>query len=305
MSQTTGAATTAPVTEVPVTAIPATEIPTSVTPASSSPAVLLFNSSRGGDYMNLFLMSLDGTNIIQLTDGSSNVQPCGWSPDGSKILFTGWNETESFVGIMNADGSGVTNLSKDANISDSCGSFSADGSKIVFTSYREENNDIYVMTADGSWQARLTKDKSDDFDPVWSPVGSMIAFVSDRDRTTGENSIYIMADDGSNVRRLTYSTTRLDISPAWSPDGAQIAFRGCKAGICDIYVVNVSGGDPVNLTNGTGDNSEPSWSPDGKQIFFASNRDGNPEIYVMNADGSDQHNLTNDPAIDAYPYLKP
>lgn len=296
-------ATSAPATEVPATEVPATEV--AATTTSSSPAVLLINSNRDGDYMNLFLMSLDGTNVVQLTDGQSNVQPCGWSPDGSKILFIGWNETESYVGVMNADGTGITNLSQDANISDVCGSFSADGSKIVFTSYREENNDIYVMTADGSWQARLTTEKSDESSPAWSPVGSMIAFLSDRDRTAGEYSIYIMADDGSNVRRLTYSGTRSDRSPAWSPDSKQISFSGCKDYVCDIYVVNVSGGDPINLTNGAGDNVEPSWSPDGTQILFVSDRDGNQEVYVMNADGSNQRNLTNSPAFDAYPYLRP
>ena len=158
MSILAGCGKTAPETSVPTKIIPTasfteTEVPSTAsksTPAPLSEANLLFRSTREGDYFDLYAMSLDGTNILRLTSGETGYEPCGWSPDGNKILFTGWGNTETFVGIMNADGTGLTDLTNDPDHSYACGSWSADGSQIVYLAYLNENNDIFVMSADGS-----------------------------------------------------------------------------------------------------------------------------------------------------------
>jgi TolB protein len=54
---------------------------------------------------------------------------------------------------------------------------------------------------------------SEDFDPAWSPDGTQIAFVSDRD---GNQEIYVVNIDGTNLQRLTWSEGS-DRSPAWQP----------------------------------------------------------------------------------------
>ena len=283
-------------TEVAITTLP-------VSPAPVSAANLLFRSNRDGDYQDLYVMSLDGTNTLRLTGGGSTYEPCGWSPDGSKILFTGWGLTETYVGVMNADGTGVTDLTNDPDHSYACGSWSPDGGKIVYSAYLNENNDIHIMNADGSWQVQLTNDPGSDSDPVWSPVGSYIAFVSDRGNS-GYDSLYIMKDDGSGLSRLTNDGGR-DYAPAWSPDGTKIAYSMSNGTKTDVWVIDVNTLEKVNLTNGMGDSSNPTWSPDGGKILFQTNRDGNWEIYIMNTDGSNPVNLTNAPSDDESPFLKP
>ena len=64
--------------------------------------------------------------------------------------------------------------------------------------------------------SRLTKDTANDGAAAWSPDGSRIAFVSDRD---GDFEIYVMdAADGSDLQRLT-DNTFLDAGPDWwSPE---------------------------------------------------------------------------------------
>ncbi len=93
---------------------------------------------------------------------------------------------------------------------------------------------------------------------------------------------------------------------------ARIAFASDRDGNWEIYVMEVDGGNPQNLTNNPGDDRDPSWSPDGKRIVFFSNRDGHAidgrptsEIYVIDADGSNPQNLTNDPHDDRYPLWSP
>ena len=69
------------------------------------------------------------------------------------------------------------------------------------------------MNADGSEQTNLTDNSAGDSGPVWSPDGSKIAFVSDRD---GDWEIYVMNADGSGQTNLT-NNPEDDWAPAWSP----------------------------------------------------------------------------------------
>ena len=275
----------------------------SITPTPLGDSIqILFSSNRGGAYDDLYLLDLTSGQVTRLTQGDSSNFPGPFSPDGSKILFTGFGLTNSYVGLMSADGTNPIDLTQ-AQVDEGFPTWSPDGKTIAFTSRRDGNNEIYVMNADGSQPRRLTNNPSDDFAPAWSPDGSLIAFVSDRDRVVGMYSIYLMKVDGSGVTRLT-DNEGIDYTPVWSPDGKQIAFRSSLNGSSEIYVINVDGSGLKNLTNHQAEDWSPAWSPDGKLIAFQTNRDGNWEIYIMNVDGSDPHNLTNNPADDQMPFWR-
>ena len=70
---------------------------------------------------------------------------------------------------------------------------------------------------------------------------------------------------------------------SWSPDGQQIAFTSPVDGDHEIYVVDVTGENIIQLTDNDASDAYPSWSPDGSRIAFCSNRDGNMEIYIMSS----------------------
>jgi len=287
--------------EVQTTATPEPEL-TSL-PTGGGSGEIVFGSKRGGDYEDIYLMKANGTQVVRLTQGDSTSFPGPFSPDGKQLLYTGFGLTTSYVGIMNSDGSGQTNLTSLENVDEGFPAWSPDGTRIVFTSRRDGNNEIYVMNADGSNPVRLTNHPRDDFAPCWSPDGSRILFVSDRDNDLGINSIYVMNTDGSGVTRLTFGEGN-DYTPVWSPDGLWIAFRSIRDGQSDIYLMKADGSEVVNLTNSASEEWSPAWSPDGKMIAFQTNRDGNWEIYIMNSDGSGLINLTNDPSDDEHPYWK-
>jgi TRAP-type C4-dicarboxylate transport system substrate-binding protein len=80
-----------------------------------------------------------------------------------------------------------------------------------------------------------------------------------------------------------------------------IAFRSNHGGSTDIYVMNGSASELINLTNDPTADDLPDWSPDATQIAFCSFRDGKSEVYTMNADGSQQTNLSNDLSEDCFP----
>ena len=134
-----------------------------------------------------------------------------------------------------------------------------------------------------------------------SQTAGRIAFVSDRD---GNDEIYAMNTDGSNVTRLTHNPAK-DWWPRWSPDGQQIAYSSDRDGDFEIYVMNADGSNVNRLTYDSAGDWLPSWSPDGRHISFASRRDGDFEIYVMNADGSQVTQLTQNQVNDWSPDWSP
>lgn len=86
-----------------------------------------------------------------------------------------------------------------------------------------------------------------------------------------------------SLTRLTFDPG-LQLDATWSPDGRYIAYASDRGGKFDIWVQQVSGGDPVRVTHGPVQNRQPDWSPDGKYIAYRS-EEGDGGIYVVPALG--------------------
>jgi Tol biopolymer transport system component len=91
----------------------------------------------------------------------------------------------------------------------------------------------------------------------------------------------------STPRTLTRVTfdDGLQFGATWSPDGHYIAYSSDRGGKLDIWVQQISGGDPIQITKGPGDNWAPNWSPDGKYIAFRSD-EGIGGLFIVPALGS-------------------
>ena len=149
--------------------------------------------------------------------------------------------------------------------------------------------------------------------PVPPPTrrfSSRIAFGSDRERpdpsgSLGHVEIYVMNPDGSGQQRVTVGDGRLNL-PALSPDGTRIAFTSQRGVASEVFVVDVKGGSPRQITElaakGLGARGV-SWAPDGKSLVFTSAILGN--IYVINVDGTGLRQLTNPPGRHSRPSWSP
>jgi Tol biopolymer transport system component/DNA-binding winged helix-turn-helix (wHTH) protein len=85
------------------------------------------------------------------------------------------------------------------------------------------------------------------------------------------------------LTRLTFDDG-LQTGATWSPDGRYIAYSSDRGGKFDIWVQQVSGGNPIQITKGPGNHWQPDWSPDGKYIAYRS-EDGEGALYIAPALG--------------------
>ena len=175
--------------------------------------------------------------------------------------------------------------------------------KIAFTSERDGNQEIYVMNADGTNQIRITNNTIVDDHPMWSPDGTKLAFVSQRE--AGGFAIFQMNMDGTNRVEITPLSNFVNTPPSvpvgfsmsWSPDGRKIAFQDPYYN--DIWVVDVETHARRNLTNDGGGqialyDYHPAWSPDGSTILYASPRYNGfcPSLYAINPEGTNRRLLS-------------
>lgn len=251
-------------------------------------STIYFVSSRSG-HKEIWAMDYDGANQRQVTRLNSISLSPRVSPDGSRVAFAsmargGWevlmwsNELNRLVSFPRIGG---TNLSP---------AWSSDGTKIAFSSSRNGDPEIYVADANGGNLRRVTAAKGPDVSPVWNPkTNAQIAWVSGR---TGLPQIYTMAADGTADQRVT--DQGYAVSPSWSPNGQFLAFAWIRhygpgaPGASDIYVMDITTRQFVQLTHNGMRNDFPSWSPDGRHIVFQAGE----QIWSMLADGSQQKQLT-------------
>ncbi len=80
--------------------------------------------------------------------------------------------------------------------------------------------DIYTLPVTGGKAVRLTSGIAFDAQPVWSPDGKTILFVSDR---SGAENLWLMDADGRNLRQISlYDDNPVLVSPEWAPDGMSL-----------------------------------------------------------------------------------
>ena len=275
---------------------------------------LSFSSNRFGTALSgdIFAMPSFGLPQAQLTEVRPDDAQSAWSPDGRRIAFKSRRNGNNELYVMNADGSDETRLTNSFRVSEGQPFWSPDGTRLL---YRKTPDNPIVQDAD-IWQIDVDpaapnprpvlERPGDERYPSYSPDGTKIVFRGDHDRVdhSGDEELYLMDADGTNVAQLT-SNDVFDSAPAFSPDGTMLAFESARdsgdALRLDIYVMNSDGSDVRRLTADPAHDEGPVWSPDGTKIAFTSERGGSSDVWVMNADGSGVRRLTDDPSRDESP----
>jgi len=117
---------------------------------------------------------------------------------------------------------------------------------------------------------------------------AVIVFIA---TPTGKSDIYVMNDNGEDVRQLT-KTPVSEFKPRLSPDRKYILFTRKLNPDSDIFIMDADGSNERRLTHFRPNDTDPCWSPDGKQIAFTSTIDGVPNIHIMKLANGNIRQLT-------------
>jgi TolB protein len=119
---------------------------------------------------------------------------------------------------------------------------------------------------------------------TYSPDGSRLL-------TGNGSSVDVMNADGTARREILHGGALG--YPTWSPDGSRVAVAMAVEGYTQIFVVDIAGGAPQQLTTGLLSAFEPTWSHDGRRIALGGAKTSltRQAIFVMAADGADLHQV--------------
>ncbi|MBI1278584.1 MAG: hypothetical protein GC179_10705 [Anaerolineaceae bacterium] len=226
-----------------------------------------------GTTRSLFLLDIDHHLSFQLARGANPYPSMSWSPDGKQLAYVATVNGHSDVFRLDVE---CTSL------------FSVCGKSV-----------------------NLTQNSASDGEPVWSPDGRSIVFVSERN---GAPELYWMPTTGGAAYNLTHDSAS-DSFPVWSPDGRMLAFYSDRSGFLEVYVMNMDclrqiATCPSAIHRlGGGFNSLPAWSPDSKQLAYFANGDLLlvPSECLARSDtcADSAYNLTRSPFTDWYPVWSP
>lgn len=252
------------------------------------------SSQDGGESEpQIHIAPLDGGDPLRLTTAPYGASQPAWSPDGTSIAYvaqTGdWTPPDKRSPAEKNAPRVVTDLR-----------YRFDG--VGWFDQRRDH--LFSVEVDSGRTRQLTRGDWNDGQPAWSPDGTRLAFVSDRNRARFDRprpDIWVVPASGGRPKRLTSGAGSCGM-PEFSPDGSSISFLGHEAGDgnsaanVQLYVVSADGGPSrsvsrlldrpaVGLVWPTG--RTHGWI-DRRSVYFVAADRGSQHLYRARVDGSDE-----------------
>ena len=175
---------------------------------------------------------------------------------------------------------------------------SPDGKQVAFAAL----GDLWLLTIGNPKPAQLTNDAFAETDPAFSPDGTKLAFMSDRN---GNMDVWIRTLATGEEQCLVDVPDELHFL-SWSPDGSKLAFYQADPrnawGRSTLFIADAKTGQFEKRHESLFVPSQPSWSPDGKmlalsalQVYSSRYREGISEMLLVSLDGKPDRAVSPEP----------
>jgi len=242
-----------------------------IAPGNGLVAYAWFNEQGFYDLRTVSLV--DGeVRVLHANEEAGFVQPCAFSPDGTKILTLLFRKDNiSQIALVPVAGGAPTVLRSLNWVYPKKMDFSPDGRFIVYDSFAQDggpDRTLFVLRADGSGtETRLLTAAGHHMFPQWSPDGASIVYASNNDLAV----IPVREGKAAGEPRVWQAGLGRLVPLGFARDGAY--FYGLRSGTVDVELALLDGSDPRRVSlRYPGRNTAPAFSPDGRSIAYLSRR---------------------------------
>jgi Tol biopolymer transport system component len=295
-------------TAVMATATVTPTLPPEATPQGGGAGQIAFVSERSG-LPQIYLLSVDGSIVEQLTFESEGACQPDWSPDGRDLAFispcSGRKERydSASIFVLHLE-SGVTDLISTLATGDYDPDWSPDGTKLAFTSLQTGKPQVFIYSFETRSSEILMNRSTVSRMPEWSPDGSQILFVSPSPVNNRPTLFVVDAAGQEEPKAVQGPNWSEAYRPAWSPQGDLIFF--------DLGTQSMLGGrlpssnQDVPLNTALSFPESPAFSADAQWLVCDGVLDiPGRDIFIMTRTGVRLTRLTDDPAEDYQPAWRP
>lgn len=251
---------------------------------------------------------------------------------GGVFFWSPWKSAPMKIDLALLKPSQITSWKSDlGESSENRARFSPDGNLIAFVAVKNGKNSIWLKQIGGGDAFTRQQNDSDERTPIWSPDGKSMAYFSNRGGRRGiwttpalggspsllaavdgqgklimwskdgttiyfelKQNLYSLEIDGKQITKLTNFDESIIFNHDFniSPDERQIVYVDRINNKKELWIADLHGKNPTQITNDEYEDGSPIWHSDGKRIIYNSNRSGIIQICLAFLNGQESIQIT-------------